>query len=772
MRSAIRLNCAETDSSQLITYGLARYIDNVIYHRSYKQWRIHSPKIKSHLKHKSSQNHSMIKSTQKSTSHTSSSTTLTSTSHDIGTETKFVKFDNESLPTKQTSNPCKTLPNESMVSRSYKKQPAPQPPVTTTNSTTTTTTSITTTTTTTTSTTTTTTTTTVITTNTTTTTTAVMVTTKNSLKVNSDQIIYTSSPILKSTSNVIQSKLNSLSSKQNDHRKFYSPICNTCGLCFNNLSIIDRKIKTRSIQSLVTTSTITEISPPPPSASSSSSSSSSSPPPPPTTTTTPIELTTGAILFNSKNSSKLQCTQSTLNPFQHKSSSSSSSYWSYYNNNKQQSMKSNKQSLLHNYQSKSKIFSIKNTFYQLIYNLGLFLRCFLTLLCLLPTCLFHWLLCGNGVSGGGGGGGVGGGGNQKIKRIQRSHSFLFYLYVTIKLLYLINIIGQIYLMQIFLGVKSYFFGIYVLKDLIYGNIWSETGHFPRVTYCDFEAKKLGKNYKYTLQCVLPLNLFLEKVYVFLWFWYLFIGLLTFYSLIKWLLRLTLPKKRIKFIKKFLYSYQSINQSINQSIKQSINLNQFKLFINQYLNLDGIFVLWLLSMNMNDIMMNDLIRTLWNLFLTRLYTIQSITLSKINNPCIDPMNDHQKKSSYLYQSINRNQSNLLFKSIINEQNDYINNNNQLSNDHFIKSLKKYPITKSYSKSFLYNNDHIDSIFYLNNNNNDPFIYSKQFHSCCQPVTKYGETMNVTTNNSNNNNNMMMMMNTCHSTDIFESSDSIV
>ncbi|CAH8500113.1 unnamed protein product [Schistosoma curassoni] len=287
MRSAIRLNCAETDSSQLITYGLARYIDNVIYHRSYKQWRIHSPKIKSHFKHKSLKNHSMIQSTQKSTSHTSSSTTLTSTSHDIGTETKLVKFDNESLPTKQTSHPCKTLPSECTVPRSYKKQRAPQPPVTITTSTTTTTT----------------TTTTVITTNTTTATTAVMVTTKNSLKVNSDQIIYTSSPILKSTSNVIQSKLNYLSLKQNDHRKFYSPICNTCGLCFNNLSIIDRKIKTRSTQPLVTTSTITEISPPPPPSSSSPSSSSSPPPPPPTTTTTPTELTTGATLFNSKNNS-------------------------------------------------------------------------------------------------------------------------------------------------------------------------------------------------------------------------------------------------------------------------------------------------------------------------------------------------------------------------------------------------------------------------------------------------------------------------------------
>lgn len=193
-------------------------------------------------------------------------------------------------------------------------------------------------------------------------------------------------------------------------------------------------------------------------------------------------------LFSSLFLTELQSTQSTLNPSQQKSSSSS-----YYN--QQQSMKSNKPSLLHNYQSKSKIFSIKNTCYQLIYNLGLFLRCFLTLLCLLPSCLFHWLLCGNGVSGGGGGVGGGGGGNQKIKRIQRSHSFLFYLYVTIKLLYLINIIGQIYLLKIFLGVKSYFFGIYVLKDLIYGNIWSETGHFPRVTYCDFEAKKLGKNYK-------------------------------------------------------------------------------------------------------------------------------------------------------------------------------------------------------------------------------------------------------------------------------------
>ena len=94
----------------------------------------------------------------------------------------------------------------------------------------------------------------------------------------------------------------------------------------------------------------------------------------------------------------------------------------------------------------------------------------------------------------------------KLKRIlaylnggccaRNSGNYLAFLYITIKFLYLLNIVGQLYLMQKFIGTGYAFYGIQVLLDLYKGTEWPSTGHFPRVTFCDFEAKKLGKNHLY------------------------------------------------------------------------------------------------------------------------------------------------------------------------------------------------------------------------------------------------------------------------------------
>ncbi|VDK34997.1 unnamed protein product, partial [Dibothriocephalus latus] len=76
---------------------------------------------------------------------------------------------------------------------------------------------------------------------------------------------------------------------------------------------------------------------------------------------------------------------------------------------------------------------------------------------------------------------------------KRSGNFLVVLYFFVKVLYLINIIGQLVLMEKFIATNHAFYGIRVLLDLIQGTQWYTSGNFPRVTFCDFEAKKLGKN---------------------------------------------------------------------------------------------------------------------------------------------------------------------------------------------------------------------------------------------------------------------------------------
>ncbi len=62
-----------------------------------------------------------------------------------------------------------------------------------------------------------------------------------------------------------------------------------------------------------------------------------------------------------------------------------------------------------------------------------------------------------------------------------------------KCLYLTNAVGQIYLMERFVGSNESFYGARVLIELLQGHDWEVTGHFPRVTFCDMTTKALGDN---------------------------------------------------------------------------------------------------------------------------------------------------------------------------------------------------------------------------------------------------------------------------------------
>lgn len=56
--------------------------------------------------------------------------------------------------------------------------------------------------------------------------------------------------------------------------------------------------------------------------------------------------------------------------------------------------------------------------------------------------------------------------------------------------------------------------------------------FPRMTKCTFYKYGVsGEVERHDAVCILPLNVVNEKIYVFLWFWFLFLGVLSFFTVL-------------------------------------------------------------------------------------------------------------------------------------------------------------------------------------------------------------------------------------------------
>ena len=105
----------------------------------------------------------------------------------------------------------------------------------------------------------------------------------------------------------------------------------------------------------------------------------------------------------------------------------------------------------------------------------------------------------------------------------------------IDLLYLINVGGNIYFINVFLGYEFTTFGIDVVRFLN-DDPESRTDPmmkvFPRVTKCSFYTYGAsGTIQNHDAMCILPINIVNEKIYVFLWFWLAFLCCITMLDMI-------------------------------------------------------------------------------------------------------------------------------------------------------------------------------------------------------------------------------------------------
>ena len=128
-------------------------------------------------------------------------------------------------------------------------------------------------------------------------------------------------------------------------------------------------------------------------------------------------------------------------------------------------------------------------------------------------------------------------------------------------------------------------------------------YFPKVTHCDFKIRELGNDHLYTVQCILSINIFTEKIYIILWFWFVILTVLTVIDLILFLFRNGLSSQRNRYVKKHVEIFSKLNKEEHGAILAK--------FSNKFLKPDVVLVLKIIATNVNGIVVSELIKDLWD-----------------------------------------------------------------------------------------------------------------------------------------------------------------
>ena len=184
-----------------------------------------------------------------------------------------------------------------------------------------------------------------------------------------------------------------------------------------------------------------------------------------------------------------------------------------------------------------------------------------------------------------------------------SGSYLTGAYFFIKLLYVTNAIGQLFLLNVFLGTDYHVYGFEVIQRFINKDDWTQSHRFPRETICDFKMRHMNTFQRFVVQCALPINLFSEKIFIFLWFWFAMLSLLTVFSVIKWSFDLLFWSRHVTYVKHTLSIWISFEGRETETAKK---------FCTSYLRRDGMFLIRLIRSNVGHLIAAEVLKGLYDL----------------------------------------------------------------------------------------------------------------------------------------------------------------
>lgn len=209
---------------------------------------------------------------------------------------------------------------------------------------------------------------------------------------------------------------------------------------------------------------------------------------------------------------------------------------------------------------------------------------------------------------------------------KRMGTWTVFSYLCIKLLYLANAIFQLYLMKYFLGFEEsmFAFGLHLAQLLTSGEEWMESLYFPRLSFCSITMRHLGQNNnRFVGMCALAINMLNEKLYIFLWFWVLSLTIATAISILVWISRLFFRRRQANVIRKYLKlttpvddKTPTVSESRDGDALDPDDPKTAELFIKDFLRLDGVFIVQMLTLNAGDIITGEVVRLLWQAWLDK------------------------------------------------------------------------------------------------------------------------------------------------------------
>lgn len=133
-----------------------------------------------------------------------------------------------------------------------------------------------------------------------------------------------------------------------------------------------------------------------------------------------------------------------------------------------------------------------------------------------------------------------------------THDFYVVQYVLCESLNLVNVLSQIAFLDYFLDGEFRAYGVDVLmfSDVLPENRTDPMARvFPKVTKCTFRNYgPTGTVQSIDGLCVLPLNIVNEKIFVFIWFWFLIVAAVSAVNLLYRMLVVVTPRLRVFLMK--------------------------------------------------------------------------------------------------------------------------------------------------------------------------------------------------------------------------------